>query len=77
MVHSGFEASAVADIVKHPLRALGVMLNGVRTEGPMAPDIPVDKQRPAEFVFSKHVDEALADIKATQPRAKKVARAAG
>jgi len=75
MVHSGFEATAVSDIVKHPLKALGVVMRGVRTEGPMAPDIPLDKQRPAQFVFSKHVEERLTQIRATQPRAKKVARA--
>jgi hopanoid biosynthesis associated radical SAM protein HpnH len=74
MVHCGFEASAVADIVKHPLKALGVTLRGVRTDGPMAPDIPVDKQRPAEFVFSGQVEERLAQIKAANPRARKVAR---
>jgi hopanoid biosynthesis associated radical SAM protein HpnH len=77
MVHSGFEASAVADTVKHPLKALGVMLRGVRTDGPMAPDISLANQRPAEYVFTKHVDEKLAEIKASQPRAKKVARAMG
>ena len=74
MVHCGFEASAVADIVKHPLKALGVTLRGVRTDGPMAVDIPLDKQRPAEYVFSAHVDERLAEIKAANPRARKVAR---
>ena len=74
MVHSGFEASAVADTVKRPLTALSVMLRGVRTEGPMAPDIPLDNQRRAEFVFSQHVEERLAQIRATQPKARKVAR---
>ena len=76
MVHSGFEASAVMDTVKRPLTALSVQLRGVRTDGPMAPDIPLDKQRPAEFVFSQHVEERLADIRAKNPRARKVARAA-
>jgi hopanoid biosynthesis associated radical SAM protein HpnH len=75
MVHSGFEASAVGDIIKRPLTALSVTLRGVRTDGPMAPDIPLDKQRPAQFVFSKHVEERLAEIRTRQPRAKKVARA--
>ena len=74
MVHCGFEASAVADITKHPLKALGVTLRGVRTDGPMAQDIPLDKQRPAAFVFSKHVEENLARIKAENPKARKVAR---
>jgi len=51
MVHCGYEASAVADTVAHPLKALGVFLKGVDTEKPMAPEIPLDNQRPAEFVF--------------------------
>jgi hopanoid biosynthesis associated radical SAM protein HpnH len=63
MVHCGFEASAVVDSFKRPLTALGVTLRGVRTNGPMAPDIPLDKQRPAEFVFSAHVERKLAAIR--------------
>ena len=74
MVHSGFEASAVADTVKRPLTALSVMLRGVRTEGPMAKDIPIDNQRPADYVFSKHVEERLVQIRAANPKARKVAR---
>ena len=64
MVHSGFEASAVVDSVKHPLKALGVAMRGVRTDGPMAKDIPLDKQRPAKFVFSRHVEHRLEAIRA-------------
>ena len=74
MVHSGFEASAVIDTVKHPLRALAVTLRGVKTDGPMAEDISVANQRPAAFVFSKHVEDRLTEIKASNPRARKVAR---
>jgi len=51
MVHCGYEPTAVADTVAHPLRALRVALNGPNTEGPMAAEISLDKQRPAEFVF--------------------------
>jgi len=64
MVHSGFEASAVIDSVKHPLKALAVTMRGVRTDGPMAKDIPLDRQRPAEFVFSRHVERRLEKIRA-------------
>ena len=28
----------------------------------MAPEIPLDQQRPAEFVFSRHVEHELAAI---------------
>jgi hopanoid biosynthesis associated radical SAM protein HpnH len=59
MVHSGYEATAVVDSVKNPLKALGVALNGVRVEGEMAPEISLDHQRPAEYVFSRHVEQAL------------------
>ena len=38
-------------------------MRGVRTEGEMAPEIPLDKQRPAQFVFSRHVENALETIK--------------
>jgi hypothetical protein len=55
MVHSGFEATAVEDSVRRPWRALKVALFGVDTDGPMAPDISLDKQRPAEYVFDKNV----------------------
>jgi hopanoid biosynthesis associated radical SAM protein HpnH len=63
MVHSGFEATAVIDSVKHPLKVARVALRGVKTDGPMAPDIPLDRQRPAEYVFSAHVREAMERIK--------------
>ena len=62
MVHSGYEATAVLDSVRHPFKALGVALRGVRTEGEMAPEIPLDRQRPAEYVLSRHVEEALSRL---------------
>jgi hopanoid biosynthesis associated radical SAM protein HpnH len=62
MVHSGFEATAVQDAVRNPLKAALVTLRGVRTEGPMTPEIPLDEQRPAQYVFSSHVERMMADI---------------
>ena len=75
MVHSGFEATAVIDSVKRPLTALGVMMRGVRTDGPMAPEIPLDKARPAEFVFSSHVQRKLAEIHSAKTGVEQVAAA--
>jgi hopanoid biosynthesis associated radical SAM protein HpnH len=72
MVHSGYEATAVADTVRHPLKALAVSLRGVQTSGPMAPDIALDKQRPAEYTFTREVAIRLDQIghrKAGQPHA--------
>jgi hopanoid biosynthesis associated radical SAM protein HpnH len=70
MVHSGYEATAVQDAVRHPLKALGVRLRGVRTDGAMAPEILLDQQRPAKYVFSSHVEQKLGEIRITQARAK-------
>lgn len=41
MAHCGYEATAVDDSINHPLKALRVFLNGIRTSGPMAPEQPV------------------------------------
>ena len=42
MLHSGFEPSAVNDMLSHPFKALWVSLRGPRTSGPMAPDFSVE-----------------------------------
>jgi hopanoid biosynthesis associated radical SAM protein HpnH len=62
MVHSGYEATAVADTMAHPLKALGVRLRGVRTDGAMAPDVPLEHQRPAQYPFPQHVAIKLDQI---------------
>jgi len=62
MVHSGYEATAMADSVRRPWKALIAAVRGPRTQGAMAPEIPLDPQRPAEHVFSRHVDRALARL---------------
>jgi hopanoid biosynthesis associated radical SAM protein HpnH len=62
MVHSGFEATAVVDAVKRPWKALAVQMRGPRTEGEMAPEIDMTHQRPADYVFSRHVEKAMAEM---------------
>jgi hopanoid biosynthesis associated radical SAM protein HpnH len=64
MVHSGYEATAVVDTVRHPLKAAAVALRGVRTAGEMAPEIALDRQRPADYVFSRHVEHAMRRLQA-------------
>jgi hopanoid biosynthesis associated radical SAM protein HpnH len=65
MVHSGYEATAVMDSVRNPLKAAKVALRGIRTEGTMAPEIPLDRQRSAEYVFSRHVEDAITRLGVT------------
>ena len=76
MVHSGYEATAVMDSVKHPIKAARIAMSGPRTTGPMAPDVPLDNQRPAEFVFSRHVQQAMEKIRHQKKKAPEPADAA-
>jgi hypothetical protein len=70
MVHCGYEATAVTDAVKHPLKALRLALRGIETEKPMAPEIALDRQRPAQYVFANHVEKKLAEIGQAETAAK-------
>jgi hypothetical protein len=65
MAHCGYEPSAVQATMSNPIKALWVAWRGVRTKGPMAPEILLDRQRPAQFVFSSHVEKMLNNIQAT------------
>ena len=67
MVHCGFEGTAATDAIRHPLKMFSIGRKGVRTEGPMAPDIDLSMQRPAQDVHSTHVERELARIKETDP----------
>jgi hypothetical protein len=68
MAHCGYEPTAASATLAHPLKALNVALFGVKTEGEMAPEIALDKQRPAEFMFSRHVEQEMAAIHAAANR---------
>ncbi|MGH6892490.1 MAG: DUF3463 domain-containing protein, partial [Dongiaceae bacterium] len=76
MVHSGFEGTAVQDAIRNPLKALRVAWKGVNVEGEMAPEISLDSQRKAEYMFSRHVDEAMVKIKEEKELAKSGKRSA-
>ena len=62
MAHCGYEATAIADAVKRPLKALNTSLRGPRTDGDMAEEIPLVAQRPAEFMFDRLVADAVTDV---------------
>ena len=63
MVHSGYESTAVMDAVKSPIKTMLTALRGPKLDGPMAPEIDLAKQRPADYVFSKHVQDKMAELK--------------
>ena len=52
MAHCGYEPTAADQAISNPLTALWTAIRGIRTKGPMAPEISLVAQRPAEFVFS-------------------------
>ena len=72
MVHSGYESSAVIDAVKRPLHIMKVALRGPQTEGPMAPEISLANQRPAEYNYAEHVDARMAELAAKKAASRKV-----
>jgi len=76
MVHSGYESTAVMDAVKSPIKTMVTAMRGPKLTGPMAPEIDLSKQRPAEYMFSRHVQEKMAELKHKPPAKSQVADAA-
>jgi hypothetical protein len=76
MAHCGYEPTAADATLKNPLGALSIALRGVRTEGPMAPEISLKDQRPAQYVFDNQVQLKLSEIRANEAREKAAKEAA-
>jgi hypothetical protein len=81
MAHCGYEPTAANESMTHPWSTIWTAIRGVRTDGPMAPEIPLDQQRPANFVHSHHVEAMLAkvrrkddSIKTLEPKTSTLAR---
>ena len=64
MAHCGYEPTAADAAFANPLKLLGLAVRGLRTEGPMAPEIDIARARPAEEHHSRIVAEQLAREKA-------------
>ena len=63
MAHCGYEPTAAHVALNQPLSTFWTAIRGPRTDGPMAPEIPLDEQRAAQYVFSDHVDQMLSRIR--------------
>jgi hypothetical protein len=63
MAHCGYEPTAADAAISNPFKAMWVAMRGVKTSGPMAPEIDLTKQRPAQYVFSSEVQKRLSDIR--------------
>ena len=66
MAHCGYEPTAATASAAHPFKAIWLGLLGtraIRTKGPMAPEISLENQRPAQYVFSEQVQKKLSEIR--------------
>jgi hopanoid biosynthesis associated radical SAM protein HpnH len=70
MAHCGYEPTAADAMMQHPLQALAIAWRGVKTEGPMAPEISLENQRPAQYVFDSNVQLTLSQMRANEAREK-------
>lgn len=59
MAHCGYEPTAAVDAMANPFKALKVALRGLKTDGPMAPEIDLSKQREAVDVHEQIVKTQL------------------
>ena len=75
MAHCGYEPTAADAMMQHPLKAAMIAWRGIKTEGPMAPEIAMDEQRPAQYVFDSQVQLTLSQMRANEAR-EKAAKAA-
>ena len=46
-----------------------VKLRGIRTAGPMAPEIDLSEARPAQYMFDRHVQDKLREIRLAEEAA--------
>jgi hopanoid biosynthesis associated radical SAM protein HpnH len=76
MAHCGYEPTAADASMRHPLKALAIAWRGMKTAGPMAPEISLENQRPARYVFDGQVQRRLSEIRANEAREKAAKEAA-
>src|SRR6185503_14224203 len=63
MAHCGYEPTAASAALNNPFKALWVSLRGIRTSGPLAPEIDLSRQRPAQYIFAEQVQKKLSEIR--------------
>ncbi|MFN5720114.1 MAG: DUF3463 domain-containing protein, partial [Bradyrhizobium sp.] len=69
MAHCGYEPTAATAAINNPLKAMWVALRGIKTTGPMAPEIDMSKQRPAQYIFAEQFQKKLSEIRRDEAEA--------
>ncbi len=67
MVHCGFEGTAAADSMRKPLQFMKVAMGGVKTDGPMVPDVDLSRARKSVDVHEAQVEREMERIKIADP----------
>ncbi|MEM0929217.1 MAG: adenosyl-hopene transferase HpnH [Pseudomonadota bacterium] len=75
MAHCGYEPTAADASFSKPWKMLPLMMNGIKTEGPMAPEIDLRAARPAIDVHEEIVAAKMTELEA-QKEAEKAAKKA-
>jgi hopanoid biosynthesis associated radical SAM protein HpnH len=70
MAHCGYEPTAADAAISNPFAALKLAIKGIRTDGEMAPEIAMEQQRPAQYVFDGQVQQRLSEIRKAEAEAK-------
>jgi hopanoid biosynthesis associated radical SAM protein HpnH len=70
MAHCGYEPTAADAAISNPFSALKLAFRGIRTEGEMAPEISMENQRPAQYVFDGQVQQKLSEIRKAEAETK-------
>jgi hopanoid biosynthesis associated radical SAM protein HpnH len=76
MAHCGYEPTAADAAVTNPLGMLKLAIMGIRTKGPMAPEISLENQRPAVRVHEEQVKTYLEALPAEDKNRKRQASSA-
>ncbi|OQW58672.1 MAG: hopanoid biosynthesis associated radical SAM protein HpnH [Proteobacteria bacterium SG_bin9] len=66
MAHCGYEPTAAQAAFDNPLKAAWLAIRGVQTSGPMAPEISLKDQRPAQYIFAEQVQKKLSEIRSDE-----------
>jgi len=72
MAHCGYEPTAVDFALRNPLKMLSLERNGIKTEGPMAPEISLENQRKADYMFEEIVKEQMIELHSPKEDGEKV-----
>jgi hopanoid biosynthesis associated radical SAM protein HpnH len=63
MAHCGYEPTAAHAAIRNPILTAWTAVRGVRTKGPMAPEVSLEDQRPAEYPPPRHVETMMSSVR--------------